>query len=551
MRARGYGRIVNLSSTMASLELTESPSSPAYRVSKAGLNMLTKVLAAEVEDDGILVNAASPGLHAHGHEPRRGAPGRAGGGHPGVAGDPPRRRADGWLLLRPAAARLVDSQLLTILSLQSYYHPRSNREGTLHERHPVPAEVRLVRLLRHVDQLADDARSPRSWSATRSPPSSGTGSWRSSAATATTRCAVSTTPTSRCCRTPSTGSAASGGSRSDPNAGKRFADGVRSWGPHPDVPEPLKKMGEHYKLVILSNADDSFLEESVPRLGADFHAVFTAEQAGYYKPRYGAFEYMLEQLDAEPEDFVHVSSHTRYDPMPMHDMGFRNLVLLDRGYDPVPPGLRPHGRQVPRRAQHDARHLTEPAPRTMRLGCRTACDGVLEAKPGRDIPLPSRASGTSVRRGSGLSGQRVLQVPGPHQADPVVRRRRRIGTRQRCRRPAWAPPFVYDVNSWVSRGRASADRRRDSEPPTGTARGTHARRTARRPEFPAPLSRRWWGADPSNIIEGVLPPGSAQRGGAGGDLRRQSRTGPRGHAAAASRRDCCAVSRTAASSSRS
>ena len=61
MRSRGYGRIVNLSSTMASLELTETPTSPAYRISKAGLNMLTKVLAAEVEHDGILVNAASPG----------------------------------------------------------------------------------------------------------------------------------------------------------------------------------------------------------------------------------------------------------------------------------------------------------------------------------------------------------------------------------------------------------------------------------------------------------------------------------------------------------
>ena len=61
MRARGYGRIVNLSSTLASLEQTQTPGSPAYRVSKAGLNMLTRVLAAEVEHDGILVNAASPG----------------------------------------------------------------------------------------------------------------------------------------------------------------------------------------------------------------------------------------------------------------------------------------------------------------------------------------------------------------------------------------------------------------------------------------------------------------------------------------------------------
>ena len=61
MRARGYGRIVNLSSTMASLELTDTPTSPAYRISKAALNMLTRVLAAELEHDGILVNAASPG----------------------------------------------------------------------------------------------------------------------------------------------------------------------------------------------------------------------------------------------------------------------------------------------------------------------------------------------------------------------------------------------------------------------------------------------------------------------------------------------------------
>jgi 2-haloacid dehalogenase len=90
--------------------------------------------------------------------------------------------------------------------------------------------------------------------------------------------------------------------------------------------------------VILSNADDSFLDISVPRLGADFHSVLTAEQAQAYKPRYQAFEYMLDTLNAKPEDFLHVSCHTRYDLMPMHDMGFRNLVLLDRGSDPVTEG---------------------------------------------------------------------------------------------------------------------------------------------------------------------------------------------------------------------
>jgi 2-haloacid dehalogenase len=123
-----------------------------------------------------------------------------------------------------------------------------------------------------------------------------------------------------------------------PGAGAEFADAVRGWVAHEDVPAPLKLMGDNYKLVALSNADTSFLDISIPKLGADFHAVLTAEQARAYKPRYQAFEYMLDTLNAKPEDFLHVASHTRYDMHPMHDMGFRNLVVLDRGYDPITEG---------------------------------------------------------------------------------------------------------------------------------------------------------------------------------------------------------------------
>lgn len=108
---------------------------------------------------------------------------------------------------------------------------------------------------------------------------------------------------------------------------------VLSWGPHPDVVEPLKKMAEHFPLVALSNADDRHLAASIPKLEAPFHAVLTAEQAQAYKPRFQAFEYMLDTLDANPEDFLHISSHQLYDHIPMFELGFNNKVYLDRGYD--------------------------------------------------------------------------------------------------------------------------------------------------------------------------------------------------------------------------
>jgi NAD(P)-dependent dehydrogenase (short-subunit alcohol dehydrogenase family) len=60
MRAAGYGRILNLTTHMAVLTDMKA-GSPAYRISKTGINALTRILADELADTGILVNAASPG----------------------------------------------------------------------------------------------------------------------------------------------------------------------------------------------------------------------------------------------------------------------------------------------------------------------------------------------------------------------------------------------------------------------------------------------------------------------------------------------------------
>ena len=63
LRASDRARIVNVSSEGGSIsEMGAGP--PAYQVTKAALNALTRTLAAELRDDGILVNAICPGWTA-------------------------------------------------------------------------------------------------------------------------------------------------------------------------------------------------------------------------------------------------------------------------------------------------------------------------------------------------------------------------------------------------------------------------------------------------------------------------------------------------------
>jgi NAD(P)-dependent dehydrogenase (short-subunit alcohol dehydrogenase family) len=64
MQAQNYGRIVNVSTEMASLTAMGNdyyPLAPSYRLSKIGLNGLTVILAKELQGTNILVNAYSPG----------------------------------------------------------------------------------------------------------------------------------------------------------------------------------------------------------------------------------------------------------------------------------------------------------------------------------------------------------------------------------------------------------------------------------------------------------------------------------------------------------
>ena len=60
MRAHGYGRIVNVSSSMGRLA-DMGAGWPGYRASKTALNALTRVVAAELQGENIKINSVCPG----------------------------------------------------------------------------------------------------------------------------------------------------------------------------------------------------------------------------------------------------------------------------------------------------------------------------------------------------------------------------------------------------------------------------------------------------------------------------------------------------------
>ncbi|MGN6649764.1 haloacid dehalogenase type II [Trinickia sp.] len=118
---------------------------------------------------------------------------------------------------------------------------------------------------------------------------------------------------------------------------EQFYLAVPTWGPHPDVPEGLSRLAKKYKLVGLTNADNAQIMSNIEKLGAPFHAVITAEDAGAYKPRMQGFEYMFKKLDVQPHEILHVSSSPRYDLMTAHDLGIVHKAHVLRGHEPEAP----------------------------------------------------------------------------------------------------------------------------------------------------------------------------------------------------------------------
>src|ERR1044072_8079388 len=101
-------------------------------------------------------------------------------------------------------------------------------------------------------------------------------------------------------------------------------------GPHPEVPDVLRRLRERYKLAIFTNSDDDLIAPTVARIGAPFDYVITAEQAQADKTSRQLFEYGYRTMGVSSNDTVHVAMGMYTDMKACHEQGLRGIWVNRR-----------------------------------------------------------------------------------------------------------------------------------------------------------------------------------------------------------------------------
>ncbi len=117
--------------------------------------------------------------------------------------------------------------------------------------------------------------------------------------------------------------------KTSPEMDKRFGDFVPFWPAFPDSADMLRRLKSQYKLVILSNVNKDSFAKSNERLGLEFDTIFTAEDIGSYKPNLQNFAYMIQNLNCDQEEILHVAQSLFHDIKPATKTGL-DTVWIDR-----------------------------------------------------------------------------------------------------------------------------------------------------------------------------------------------------------------------------
>jgi 2-haloalkanoic acid dehalogenase type II len=118
---------------------------------------------------------------------------------------------------------------------------------------------------------------------------------------------------------------------------RKFGQSVGSYPAFPDTVAAMQELGKHYKLVALSNIDNTSFARTLsgPLNGVRFDAIYMAEDIGSYKPSLENFEYLIkvarEAFGVRKEEILHVAQSLTHDHVPAKEIGLSPGVWIARG----------------------------------------------------------------------------------------------------------------------------------------------------------------------------------------------------------------------------
>ena len=107
---------------------------------------------------------------------------------------------------------------------------------------------------------------------------------------------------------------------------------------YPEVTEVLGALrsADHYKLGLLSNADNDALGPLIRLHGLEFDGVVCSEGARSYKPEPESFRLILQELDVSPEACLYVGDSQHDDVQGAGAVGMRTAWVNRNGAEPDP-----------------------------------------------------------------------------------------------------------------------------------------------------------------------------------------------------------------------
>jgi 2-haloalkanoic acid dehalogenase type II len=104
-------------------------------------------------------------------------------------------------------------------------------------------------------------------------------------------------------------------------AARQFKAALAGASAFPGAQPAIEALSPHYRLALLSNADDDFLTECLARNDLHFDTVVSSEQAEAIKPNPAIFHYLARRLDVPPANVLYAGDNPIPDVLGPHRAG--------------------------------------------------------------------------------------------------------------------------------------------------------------------------------------------------------------------------------------